>query len=109
MRFDNDPAAKVRPEQGLQKIKNLVLCSLRPLVMFDSLADRSPLKSDRIEGVDFVCVRELTGGIYLVNRGRSEDGNVAFDSCVYSRKEVERILKIGFELAQKRKAPYSCR
>ncbi|MFI3315934.1 MAG: 3-isopropylmalate dehydrogenase [Rikenellaceae bacterium] len=105
-RFDNNPAAKVRPEQGLLKMrKELGLyANLRPLVMFNKLSDRSPLKSDRIEGVDFICVRELTGGIYFGSpRGRSEDGNTAFDSCVYSRAEIERILKIGFEQAQKRR------
>ncbi len=105
LRFDNNPAAKVRPEQGLLKMRSMLglYANIRPLVMFDKLADRSPLKSERIEGTDFVCVRELTGGIYFGQpRGRSEDGNVAFDSCVYSRPEIERILKIGFEMAGKR-------
>ncbi len=104
-RFDNNPSAKVRPEQGLLKMRGMLglYANIRPLVMFNKLADRSPLKSERIEGVDFVCVRELTGGIYFGEpRGRSEDGNTAFDTCVYSRMEIERILKIGFEMAATR-------
>ncbi len=105
-RFDNDPSAKVRPEQGLLKMrKELGLyANLRPLVMFDKLADRSPLKQERIEGVDFICVRELTGGIYFGSpRGRTEDGNTAFDSCTYSREEIRRVLEVGFELARQRR------
>lgn len=105
-RFDNNPSAKVRPEQGLLKMrKDLGLyANIRPLVMFSKLADRSPLKADRTEGVDFVCVRELTGGIYFGSpRGRSEDGQTAFDSCVYSKYEIDRIVRIGFEMAKTRK------
>ncbi|MEG1649721.1 MAG: 3-isopropylmalate dehydrogenase, partial [Rikenellaceae bacterium] len=105
-RFDNDPSAKVRPEQGLLKMrKDLGLfANIRPLVMFKKLADRSPLKADRTEGVDFVCVRELTGGIYFGSpRGRSEDGKTAFDTCSYSTIEIERIVRIGFEMATGRK------
>lgn len=105
-RFDNNPAAKVRPEQGLLKMRKALglFANIRPLVMFDSLIERSPLKSDRIKGVDFICVRELTGGIYFGSpRGRSEDGNVAFDSCVYSREEVDRIVRLAFETAMGRR------
>lgn len=105
-RFDNNPSAKVRPEQGLLKMRQALglFANLRPLVMFDSLLDRSPLRRERIEGVDFLCVRELTGGIYFGKpQGRSEDGNTAYDSCVYSRYEIERIVKLAFELSMKRK------
>lgn len=101
-RFDNNPAAKVRPEQGLLKMRKELglFANIRPLVMFESLIERSPLKSDRIKGVDFVCVRELTGGIYFGRpQGRSEDGSVAYDSCVYSSFEIDRILKLAFEMA----------
>ncbi|MFI3268308.1 MAG: 3-isopropylmalate dehydrogenase [Rikenellaceae bacterium] len=105
-RFDNNPAAKVRPEQGLLKMRKALglYANLRPLVMFDSLIERSPLKSDRIKGVDFVCVRELTGGIYFGRpQGRTEDGTVAYDSCVYSVEEIDRILKLAFEKAMTRR------
>lgn len=105
-RFDNDPTAKVRPEQGLLAMRKKLglYANIRPVTIFDSLLDKSPLKRDRIEGVDFVAIRELTGGIYFGKpQGRSEDGNTAFDSCVYTRMEVERILELGFQFAIKRK------
>lgn len=105
-RFDNNPKATVRPEQGLLKMRKSLglFANIRPLVMFEKLADRSPLKADRTSGVDFVCVRELTGGIYFGRpQGRSEDGTVAFDSCVYSKEEISRILHIAFSMAMKRR------
>ena len=94
-KYDNNPSAKVRPEQGLLRMrKSLGLyANLRPLAVFDSLADRSPLKTEIVKGADFLCVRELTGGMYFGRpQGRSEDGNTAYDTCVYTREEVERIL-----------------
>ncbi|MDO5384498.1 MAG: isocitrate/isopropylmalate family dehydrogenase, partial [Rikenellaceae bacterium] len=91
-KYDNNPSAKVRPEQGLLRMrKSLGLyANLRPLAVFDSLADRSPLKTEIVKGADFLCVRELTGGMYFGRpQGRSEDGNTAYDTCVYTREEVE--------------------
>ena len=77
--------------------------NIRPVATFPSLIDKSPLKNDRVEGADFVVVRELTGGIYFGQpRGRSEDLKTAFDTCVYSVDEIERILKLAFEYAEKR-------
>jgi 3-isopropylmalate dehydrogenase len=104
-RFDNDPTAKVRPEQGLLRMRKALglFANLRPVQIFKALADRSPLRPERIEGVDFMCVRELTGGIYFGERGRSEDGEAAFDTCTYTRAEVERIVRMAFELAMKRR------
>lgn len=105
-RFDNDPSAKVRPEQGLLRMRKQLglFANIRPLVMFDSLIERSPLKAERVKGADCVFVRELTGGIYFGKpQGRSEDGNTAFDSCVYTREEVERILHLAFKMAQGRR------
>lgn len=105
-KFDNDPTAKVRPEQGLLRMRQQLglFANIRPLVMFDSLVERSPLKADRVKGADCVFVRELTGGIYFGKpQGRSEDGNTAFDSCVYTRHEVERILHLAFKMAQSRR------
>lgn len=105
-RFDNDPTAKVRPEQGLLRMRQQLglFANIRPLVMYDSLLDRSPLKSERVKGADCVFVRELTGGIYFGRpQGRSEDGNTAYDSCVYTRVEVERILHLAFKMAQTRR------
>ncbi len=104
-KFDNDPTAKVRPEQGLLKMrKELGLyANLRPVVTFESLLHKSPLRKDLVEGADFMAIRELTGGIYFGEKGRKDNGDTAFDNCVYTRPEIERILKLGFEYAMKRK------
>lgn len=105
-KYDNNPAAKVRPEQGLLRMRQSLglFANIRPLVMFDSLAERSPLKTDRVRGADFVCIRELTGGIYFGRpQGRSEDGNTAYDTCVYNRFEIERILHLAFRTARERR------
>ncbi|MCF6351975.1 MAG: 3-isopropylmalate dehydrogenase [Cyclobacteriaceae bacterium] len=104
-KYDNDPSAKVRPEQGLLKMrKNLGLfANIRPVTTYDQLADISPLKNEIIKGVDFVVFRELTSGIYFGEpSGRSEDGNTAFDTCLYKAEEIERIAVLAFEAAQKR-------
>jgi len=76
--------------------------NLRPVVTFPSLIHKSPLRRDLVEGADFMCIRELTGGIYFGEKGRSDDRNTAFDTCTYTRVEIERILKLGFEYAMKR-------
>lgn len=104
-KYDNDPNAKVRPEQGLLKLrKELGLyANIRPVAYYPALAYFSPLKSEIIEGTDFVVVRELTGGIYFGEKGRKNDGKTAYDICEYSDYEIERIAKVAFELAQKRK------
>ena len=109
-RFDNDPSAKVRPEQGLLKMRQKLglFANVRPTFTFPSLLDKSPLKKERIEGTDLVFLRELTGGIYFGERGRKDDGNTAFDTCTYTRAEVERIAKKGFELAMTRSKRLCC-
>jgi 3-isopropylmalate dehydrogenase len=90
-RFDNDPSAKVRPEQGLLRMRKMLglYANVRPTFTFPSLIDKSPLKRDRIEGTDLIFLRELTGGIYFGERGRRDDNNTAFDTCIYTRAEVE--------------------
>lgn len=105
-KYDNNPAAKIRPEQGLLKMrKELGLyANIRPVELFQSLIERSPLKEEKIRGVDLVVVRELTGGIYFGEpRGRSENGEEAFDTCLYSTFEIERIAEVAFKLAEKRR------
>ena len=105
-KYDNDPNAKVRPEQGLLKMrKNLGLyANIRPVNTYKSLLYKSPLRADLVENADFICVRELTGGLYFGKpQGRSEDGNTAYDTCVYTREEIERIVKLSYLYAQKRK------
>ncbi len=105
-KFDNDPSAKVRPEQGLLKMrKDLGLyANIRPVMTFPQLLDKSPLRRDLVEGADFMCIRELTGGMYFGRpQGRSEDGNTAYDTCVYTREEVERILHLAYKYAGQRR------
>ncbi|CAE7275516.1 leuC [Symbiodinium microadriaticum] len=105
-KFDNNPNAKVRPEQGLLAMRKKLglYANIRPLTTFKSLIHKSPLRQDLVEGADFVCIRELTGGIYFGRpQGRSEDGDTAYDTCVYTREEIERILKLAFEFAGKRR------
>ncbi len=105
-KYDNDPKAKVRPEQGLLEMRRKLqlFANIRPVRTFDALLHKSPLRSDLIKGADFVVIRELTGGIYYGElRGRTEDGSKAFDTNVYSKEEISRVTKLAFEYAGKRK------
>jgi len=105
-KYDNNPHAKVRPEQGLLRMrKQLGLYgNIRPVMTFPSLIHKSPLRADLVEGADFVCIRELTGGLYFGQpQGRSEDGNTAYDTCIYTREEVERILHLAYKFAGQRR------
>lgn len=104
--YDNDPSAKIRPEQGLLAMRKRLglYANIRPITTFTSLIHKSPLRADLIEGADFMCIRELTGGIYFGRpQGRSEDGFTAYDTCVYTVEEIERILRLAYEYAMKRK------
>ncbi len=104
-RFDNNPSAKVRPEQGLLAMRQKLglYANIRPVTTFKSLLYKSPLRHDVVEGTDLMCIRELTGGIYFGRpQGRSEDSNTAYDTCVYSRHEIERIVILAYEYAMKR-------
>jgi len=109
-RYDNDPSAKVRPEQGLLKMRKKLglFANVRPTFTFPSLIEKSPLKRERIEGTDLVFLRELTGGIYFGEKGRRDGGETAFDNCVYTREEVQRLAKKGFELAMTRGKRLCC-
>ena len=109
-RFDNDPSAKVRPEQGLLKMRKKLglFANVRPTFTFPSLIDKSPLKRDRIEGTDLIILRELTGGVYFGERGRLNNGDTAFDTMTYHRFEIERLAKKGFEMALKRGKRLCC-
>ncbi|GGG46141.1 3-isopropylmalate dehydrogenase [Croceivirga lutea] len=109
-RFDNDPSAKVRPEQGLLKMRKALglFANVRPTFTFPSLIDKSPLKRDRIEGTDLIILRELTGGVYFGERGRLNDDETAFDTMTYHRYEIERLAKKGFEMALKRGKKLCC-
>lgn len=110
-----DPDAP-RPEQGLLGMRKALglYANLRPVRIFPALADASTIKREHIEGVDLVLVRELTGGLYFGKRGREDgvagagvggaSGMRAFDSLVYSEREIERIVRYTFELARKRRS-----
>lgn len=104
-RYDNNPTAKVRPENGLLAMRKKLglFANLRPMETYKSLIDKSPLKRELVEGAEFLCVRELTGGMYFGEKGRRDNGNTAYDTNIYSRNEVERILKLAFEYAQRRR------
>lgn len=102
--YDNNPKLKVRPEQGLLKIrKDLGLyANLRPIKIFDELAHASSIKPEVLQGADILFFRELTGGIYFGPNSRSEDGNVAVSTMIYSKEEVRRIAVKAFEAARTR-------
>lgn len=101
-RFDNDPTAKVRPETGLLAMRKQLglFANIRPVATFDCLLHHSPLKEELVRGADFVVIRELTGGMYFGEK--YQDNDKAFDTNCYTRPEVERILRVGFEHARKR-------
>ncbi len=104
-RFDNDPSAKVRPEQGLLQLrKSLQLfANIRPVNTWPSLHHLSPLKRERLEDVNFVIYRELTGGIYFGKKETAADGAEASDLCIYNRSEIERITHLAFKAAGQRR------
>jgi 3-isopropylmalate dehydrogenase len=102
-KFDNNPTAKVRPEQGLLAMRKKLglFANIRPVETFDCLIHKSPLKDELVRGADFICIRELTGGMYFGEK--YQDNEKAYDTNYYSRPEIERILKVGFEYAMKRR------
>lgn len=103
-KYDNNPNAKVRPEQGLLKLrKELGLyANIRPVKVFSSLIGNSPLKKEIVSGTDFVIYRELTGGIYFGEKKINEEGTVASDLCEYSEMEISRIAHFAFKAAKNR-------
>ncbi len=104
-RYDNDPTAKVRPEQGLLAMRKKLglYANLRPVETFKPLVHKSPLKEDLVDGADFLVIRELTGGMYFGEKGRRDNGDTAFDTNIYHRYEIERILKQAFSYAKQRR------
>jgi len=101
-KFDNDPTAKVRPEQGLLAMRKKLglFANIRPVQTFKCLVHKSPLRAELVEGADFICIRELTGGMYFGEK--YQDNDKAYDTNCYTRPEVERILRVGFDYARKR-------
>ena len=103
LRFDNDPTAKVRPEQGLLAMRKKLglFANVRPVATFGCLLHMSPLKEDILRGADFVVIRELTGGMYFGEK--YQDNDKAYDTDIYTRPEIERILKVAFDFAMRRR------
>lgn len=104
-KYDNDPTLKVRPEQGLLKMrKELGLyANLRPIKLFDELLGASSIKPEILKGADILFFRELTGDVYFGERGRKDDNKTAFDTMIYSEYEVERIAHRAFKAALTRR------
>jgi 3-isopropylmalate dehydrogenase len=104
----DDPAATVRPEQGLLRIRKVLglYANLRPVTVEPSVAEASPLRPDLVAGVDLMIVRELTGGLYFGERREPHDGpqgRQAYDTMLYTEPEVRRIVRLAFELARGRR------
>lgn len=104
-KYDNDPSAKVRPEQGLLALRKALqlYANIRPISTYPALHHLSPLKTKQLEGVDFIIFRELTGGIYFGKKETNEDQTWASDECSYSRSEIERVAHQAFKYAQQRR------
>ena len=102
LKYDNDPTLKMRPETGLLAMRKKLglFANIRPVATFDCLLHKSPLKEDLLCGADFVVIRELTGGMYFGEK--HQDNDMAFDTNIYTRPEIERILKVAFEMSMKR-------
>lgn len=104
-KYDNNPNAKVRPEQGLLKLRKELglFANIRPIKAYESLLGKSPLKRSYIEGTDMVIFRELINGIYFGEKFTAQDGSHAYDMCSYNRKDIEQITHLAFQEAMKRR------
>lgn len=104
-KYENSPDVKIRPEEGLLKLrKELGLYgNIRPLKIFEPLIHKSPIKEKVIKNTDFIIFRELTGGIYYGDKSTSPDGTSASDTCVYSITEIDRIAHMAFKSARSRR------
>lgn len=102
-KYDNNPTALVRPEQGLLAMRKKLglYANIRPVQTFKCLLHMSPLKDNLIENADFVCIRELTGGMYFGEK--YQDNDKAYDTNYYTRPEIERIMRVAYEYARRRK------
>lgn len=102
-KYDNNPAATVRPEQGLLAMRKKLglFANIRPVETFDCLVHKSLLKDELVRGADFICIRELTGGMYFGEKHEGDD--MAFDTNKYTRPEVERILRVAYDYARRRR------
>ena len=103
LKYDNNPTLKVRPETGLLAMRKKLglFANVRPVATFDCLLHKSPLKEEILRGADFVVLRELTGGMYFGEK--YQDSDKAYDTDIYTRPEIERILKVAFAMAMQRR------
>ena len=103
LKYDLNPTLKIRPETGLLAMRKKLglFANVRPVATFDCLLHKSPLKDELIRGADFVVLRELTGGMYFGEK--HQDDNMAYDTDIYTRPEIERIVRLAFDMAMKRK------
>jgi 3-isopropylmalate dehydrogenase len=101
----SDPSAKVRPEQGLLRMRAHfeLFANLRPVKAYPVLAGHAPIRKELLDGVDILFLRELTGGIYFGERHEQGDGDKAWDTMIYSVAEVERVAEVAFKAAQQRR------
>jgi 3-isopropylmalate dehydrogenase len=104
-KYDNDPTAKIRPEQGLLQLRKTLqlFANIRPITTYPALHHLSPLKNKHLTSVDFIIFRELTGGIYFGKKELNEENTIATDECTYTKEEIERIAHLAFAEAQKRR------
>jgi 3-isopropylmalate dehydrogenase len=102
-RFDNNPNAKVRPEQGLLAMRKKLglYANIRPVETFQCLVHKSPLRAELVKDANFICIRELTGGMYFGEK--YEDNDKAYDTNYYTRPEIERILRVAYDYAMRRR------
>ena len=103
--FDDNPKAKIWPEQGLLKLRKELglFANIRPVKVFPSLIQQSPLPKGKIQHTDLVIFRELSGGIYYGNKINDEDEHSATDTCTYTEQEISRITHLAFKSARSRK------
>src|SRR5690606_30276260 len=105
IKYNNDPMAKIRPEQGLLGLRKTfdLYADVRPVIAYEDILDKSSLKKKQIKDTNILIYRELTGGIYFGEKTFSDNGNTASDICEYNRFQIERIAHLAFKAAQKRK------
>ncbi|MEO9570127.1 MAG: 3-isopropylmalate dehydrogenase [Polaribacter sp.] len=105
VKYDNDPSLRIRPEQGLLRLRKELdlFCNVRPVKAYPKLLKNSPLKKEIIKGTDIAIFRELTGGIYFGKKELSKDGKSAYDSSIYTIDEISRVTHLAFQTAQNRK------
>ncbi|MEY4433599.1 MAG: 3-isopropylmalate dehydrogenase [Bacteroidota bacterium] len=103
--YDNNPEAKVRPEQGLLQLRKELglFANIRPIKAYPKLMTSSPIKKDVLQGTDFVVYRELNGGMYFGKKTINEEGTYASDLCEYNKEEIIKITHLAFKAAQTRR------